>query len=151
VALKYRIRPASESDREFLYSLHCQTMRGVIERTWGWDEEWQRQDFDRRFRRYAVSVIERETGSVGGLLLHWTSTAVDIVELQILPEHQRKGIGTSVLERVIEDASREGLPVTLSVVPANAGAKRLYERIGFEVVGHDEPFIRMRRDAGAKA
>jgi ribosomal protein S18 acetylase RimI-like enzyme len=119
-------------------------MRPVIERTWGWDEEWQARDFDRRFRTYAASVIEVEGESVGGLLLHWTPLAVDIVELQILPDHQGKGIGTSVVERVIEAAVRQGLAVTLSVVPANARAKRLYERIGFQVTGVDGPFIHMQ-------
>ena len=119
-------------------------MHHVIERTWGWDEEWQRRDFDRRFRTYATSVIELEGEAIGGLLLDATPVAVDIVELQILPSHQDKGIGTSVVERVIDDAVRQGLAVTLSVVPANARAKQLYERLGFQVTGFDDPFIRMR-------
>ena len=49
-----------------------------------------------------------------------------------------------IIERVIDDAKRRGLRVTLSVVPANSDAKRLYERIGFSAAGVDEPFIRMR-------
>ena len=36
-----------------------------------------------------------------------TPAAVDIVELQILPEHHRNGMKT-VLELVFEDATREG-------------------------------------------
>jgi ribosomal protein S18 acetylase RimI-like enzyme len=85
------------------------------------------------------------------LLLHPTLVAVDIIELQILPDHQGKGIGTSIVERVIDDAIRQGLAFTLSVVPANSRAKRLHERIGFQVTGVDEPFIRMRyrRQTGA--
>jgi len=31
-------------------------MREVIEKTWGWDEAWQRNDFDRRFSEYVVST-----------------------------------------------------------------------------------------------
>jgi ribosomal protein S18 acetylase RimI-like enzyme len=126
-------------------------MRQVIERTWGWDEEWQRRDFDRRFRTYTASVIELKGEAIGGLLLHATAVAVDIVELQILPAHQGNGIGTSVVERVIDDAVRQGLAVTLSVVPANSRAKRLYERIGFRVTGVDEPFLRMRYSPQAGA
>jgi ribosomal protein S18 acetylase RimI-like enzyme len=119
-------------------------MRLVIEQTWGWDEEWQRRDFDRRFRSYAASVIELEGAAVGGLLLDRTPVGVDIVELQILPEYQGKGIGTSVVRRVIKDAAHEGFPVTLSVVSANGRAKRLYERLGFQVTASEKPFIRMR-------
>jgi len=138
------LRPATESDREFLYALHCRTMRDVIEQTWGWDDDWQRRDFDRRFSTYVVSVIEVDGHAVGGLLLDSKSETLDIVELQVLPEHQSNGIGTSVVQRVVQDGVRRGLAVTLSVVPANARAKQLYERLGFQVTGFDDPFIRMR-------
>jgi ribosomal protein S18 acetylase RimI-like enzyme len=119
-------------------------MREVIERTWGWDDDWQVKDFDRRIGAYQVFVIDVGEEPVGGLMLDLTPDNLDIVELQILPEHQRQGIGTWVIERVIDDAKRRGLCVTLSVVPANSHARRLYERIGFCATGVDEPFIRMR-------
>jgi len=139
-----QLRPATESDREFLYALYRDTMRQVVEQTWGWDEEWQRRAFYGRFRNCATSVVELDGNAVGGLLLDWAPAAVDIVELQILPEYQGHGIGTAIVQRVIEDAARQGLAVTLSVVPANPRARRLYERIGFHVIGVNEPFIRMR-------
>jgi hypothetical protein len=44
-------------------------MREVIEKTWGWNEEWQRTDFERRFRQYLASVIEYQRRPIGGLLL----------------------------------------------------------------------------------
>lgn len=138
-----RLRPATEIDREFLYRLHCRTMREVIERTWGWDDDWQVKDFDRRIGAYQVFVIDVGEEPIGGLMLDLTPDNLDIVELQILPEHQRQGIGTRVIEQVIDDAKRMGLSVTLSVVPANLDARRLYERIGFRATGVDEPFIRM--------
>ena len=119
-------------------------MRHVIEKTWGWNDEWQRSDFDRRFAVYACSVIEIAREVVGGLMLNRSASAVDLVEIQILPEHQGKGIGTAVVRKVIEDAARDCLPVTLSVVPANSRAKQLYERIGFRVTSVDAPFIHMR-------
>ena len=70
-------------------------------------------------------MIEVDGQAVGGLLLDSKSETLDIVELQVLPEHQCNGIGTSVVQRVVQDGVRRGLAVTLSVVPANARAKRL--------------------------
>jgi len=67
-----------------------------------------------------------------------------IVELQVLPELQGRGIGTAVVRKVIEQGANRGVPVTLSVVPANPRAKRLYERLGFEATDVENPFIRMR-------
>jgi ribosomal protein S18 acetylase RimI-like enzyme len=131
--MEVSLRPASEEDREFLYALHCCTMREAIEKTWGWDETWQLHDFDRRFRAYVVSVIECDGHAVGGLLLEWKPDSVYIHELQVLPDHQGQGLGTAVVERVIEEAATRGVSVALSVVPANLRAKQLYERLGFEV------------------
>jgi len=144
--MEWQLRPASESDRAFLYALHCGTMREVIERTWGWDENWQQTDFARRFSEYAVSVIEIDGQPGGGLWLELTPEKLHIVELQLLPEMQGKGIGTAVVQRVIEQGANQGVPVTLSVVRANPLAKRLYERLGFEVCGHEPPFIHMRHN-----
>jgi ribosomal protein S18 acetylase RimI-like enzyme len=119
-------------------------MREVIEKTWGWDEDWQRRDFDRRFREYVALIIECDGHAVGGLLLEWKSDSLYIHELQLLPEYQSQGIGTEVIGKVIEQAAARRLPVTLSVVPANPRARHLYERLGFEVTTTEPPFIRMR-------
>lgn len=145
--MNVHLRPACDADREFLYSLHCQTMRPVIEVTWGWDEAWQRQDFERRLAAYEVSIIQVEEQACGGLLIEWLPDSVYIHELQVMPEYQRRGIGTSVLRVVIDLAARRGVPVALAVVSANPGARRLYERLGFTVAGIEPPFVRMERHA----
>ena len=122
-------------------------MREVIEKTWGWDEAWQRKDFDRRFNEYMVSIIEFEGQTAGGLLLEWKPDSLYIHEIQLLPEYQGRGIGTAVLQRVIEQGASRKLAITLSVVPANPRAQSLYERLGFEITGVESPFIRMRNNA----
>lgn len=144
--MEFTLRSASDQDRQFLYALHCRTMREVIEKTWEWDEAWQRNDFDRRFGEYAVSIIEREGRPAGALWLESKPDSIYIHELQVLPEYQGRGIGTAVVRRLIDEASRNGLSVTLSVVAANPRAKLLYERLGFEVTEFDAPFFRMRHN-----
>jgi ribosomal protein S18 acetylase RimI-like enzyme len=142
--VEFNLRPATEADREFLYELHCRTMRDVIEQTWDWEETSQRADFDRRFREYLVSVIESDRRPVGGLLLEWKPDSLYIHEVQLVPEYQGRGIGTAVIRYVIDQGASRRLPVTLSVVPANPRAQHLYERLGFEVTHVEPPFIRMR-------
>jgi ribosomal protein S18 acetylase RimI-like enzyme len=119
-------------------------MHDVIDNTWGWDEGWQRADFERRFNVCEVSIIDVLARAVGGLWLEATPTSLHIVELQLLPEMQGKGIGSAVVRHVIQQGIDRALPVTLSIVAANPRAKRLYERLGFEVTGVDDPFIQMR-------
>ena len=119
-------------------------MHAVIDQTWGWDDAWQRSDFDARFRTCAVSVIEIDGLPAGALWLQSQPDSVHIVELQLAPEKQGNGVGTAVVEYVIQQAASISRAVTLSVVPANPRAQRLYERLGFEVIGFEAPFIQMR-------
>ena len=49
--------------------------------------------------------------------------------LFVLPEWHGRGVGSRLLER----AKSAGLPLTLGVYEANDGARRFYERHGFEL------------------
>ena len=124
-------------------------MRQVIEQTWGWDEAWQRADFAKRFADCLVSIIEVEGRAAGAVWLDPGPDSIHITELQVAPELQGNGIGTATIRNVIEQAASRGLPVTLSVVPANPRARRLYERLGFRTTDVEAPFVHMRHDPRA--
>src|SRR5687767_1876035 len=90
--MEYHLRRASKSDKRFLYSLHCATMRDAIEKTWGWDEAWQRKDFETRFNEQLVSIIEAGGRDAGALWLQSSPELIYIADIQILPEMQGRGI-----------------------------------------------------------
>jgi len=49
------------------------------------------------------------------------------------PSFQGLGVGTALMEAAFRDLAEEGFEqVTLTVTDANAGAVRLYQRLGFE-------------------
>ena len=58
-------------------------MRVVIEQTWGWDEDWQQMDFERRFRDHDVSIIECDGEATGGLFLERRTDSLYIHEIQL--------------------------------------------------------------------
>ena len=57
---------------------------------------------------------------------------LEIIQIQIDPKHQGKGIGRKVIGSIIEDAFSKNLNVTLSVLKENK-AKNLYQRLGFKI------------------
>jgi ribosomal protein S18 acetylase RimI-like enzyme len=141
VSKAFTLRAAKATDHGFLYELHRMTMQAVIAETWGWDESWQRADFERRLLAQEVEIVRRDSNEIGSLWLEWLQDSLYIHQVAILPEHH--GLGTAILLDTLDRGARRGKKVSLSVVPANSGARRLYERLGFLVTAVEPPFIRM--------
>ena len=68
-----------------------------------------------------------------------------VVGMYVVPECARRGIGRALLDAQIESARRiPGLDsLVLTVTAGNDGAKALYERAGFAVVGRDPGAVRV--------
>ena len=74
----------------------------------------------------------------------------DFIDLGILPEFQRRGIGTLVFKLHMQQAIDAGAAIRLHVRTDNP-ARRLYERLGFVVTGQDGVYDEMRFDPLPKA
>jgi ribosomal protein S18 acetylase RimI-like enzyme len=62
-----------------------------------------------------------------------------------LPEYRGQGIGTALLEQMLEAARKLYPAISLSVSPNNQ-ALRLYQRMGFEIVDVRNEYPVMKRD-----
>ena len=74
----------------------------------------------------------------------------DLLALAVQPGYQRRGIGTKLLEHVIEVAERVAptshiRALRLTVAEHNVGAQRLYERAGFKLVDVASTYDRGQR------
>jgi ribosomal protein S18 acetylase RimI-like enzyme len=56
-----------------------------------------------------------------------------IIDIALLPEYRRRGVGSFLLDRLREEASGNALPLRIHVERHNA-ARALYERLGFRAV-----------------
>lgn len=80
---------------------------------------------------------------LGVVSLKGTEKSLHIRQLQILPEHQGKGIGSKVLAVVKKRALQLQLPITLNVLLKNP-ARGLYLRHGFQIEGKNKLEFQMR-------
>ncbi|MGW7684063.1 N-acetyltransferase family protein [Kribbella sp. NPDC054772] len=141
-----RLRPATSADGEFLYDLHRRTLGDVIEATWGpWDDAVQRQFHRNWFRPETIEIVLVD-GRRAGML----QAAPDadgtyyISRIEIAPEAQGRGVGTTLLRRLVERARESGAAaVELHVLQLNR-ARELYERLGFQVIAEEPPKLRLR-------
>ena len=131
------LRAARQEDAGFLYGLLKATMREYVAQIWGWDEEWQQAYFREHFDPSQERVVVLEGQDIGVLAIEEREDELFLAKISILPEYQGQGIGTQLIESLLDRAFGRGLPVTLQVLKGNP-ARRLYERLGFVVVGETE-------------
>jgi ribosomal protein S18 acetylase RimI-like enzyme len=131
----WTLRPANADDREFLFALNDATMREYVDATWGWNDSEQRALFDKRFEPERLQILQVADVDVGVLSIVDGADEIFLSQIQVLPEWQGRGIGSSVIRHLISRGAAEGKPVTLRVLRANPRAAALYDRLGFEQAG----------------
>lgn len=78
----------------------------------------------------AFQLILLDGEPVGRLYIHRRQDEIRIMDIALLPEHRRRGIGTFLLNQILEEAKSNSVPVTIHVEQFNP-AMQLYERLGF--------------------
>jgi len=67
-----------------------------------------------------------------------------LVDIALLTEQRGRGIGSGLLRELIQQCSRDGVPLRLQVLKVNP-ALRLYERLGFRQTSEDQMYLQMER------
>lgn len=142
----YSYRKARSDEQAQIFLLYRAVMRDHIEQIWGWNEQWQENDFAEHFIPEQITVVLAKGSLVGYVHIDPQSEALYIRMLLLAPEHQRKGVGARILVSVLSSASKQRLGVKLQIFKTNDPAKRFYERHGFQVVGETPTSLVMEFD-----
>lgn len=100
----------------------------------------QEIDYRRRFPDARRLIVEAHGVRIGRMVVDDQDDSLHLVDISISPTHQRRGFGTGLLQDLIQESA--GRPIRLSVLGHNP-AKRLYERLGFQVVSEAFPYMHM--------
>ncbi|QEI07544.1 GNAT family N-acetyltransferase [Pigmentiphaga aceris] len=139
-----RLRPATPADEDFLLWLRKQTMTEHLSRVGlSLDDKHHRQRLLAKYSDAHVVCVGDE--DVGLCKAYRSETAWVLMQIQMAPAWQGRGLGAKVIQALIAQARKDGLPVTLSVLKGNP-AKRLYERLGFVVFAETEHEFELRCD-----
>ena len=138
------LRQATVADTKFLWDVFRISMKDYITQTRGeWNEQREESQFRNQLDLSAAQVIRSNDLAVGFIIAPIKDSAREIHTICIVPEHQRKGIGTEVLRRAVAQAREQKISLYLSVLKVNP-ARRLYERLGFEVIEETKHHFRMK-------
>jgi GNAT superfamily N-acetyltransferase len=146
---QWSLRPAAGDDRDFLFDLHRLTMRSYVEATWEWDDRAQEVLFDESFAPERSRIIQVAGEDAGVLRVEESEQEIWLELIEIHPRWQRAGIGTSVVQSLLQRGAETGRPVSLRVLRTNTSARSLYERLGFVSVSETEVRTYFRADPPA--
>ncbi len=142
-AHRVALRPATPADRDLLFRVYASTREEELAQV-PWPPEareaFLRQQFDAQdawwrtnYAGASFEVVVADGIDAGRLYLWEGPSEVRIVDVALLPEARRGGIGTTLVRDVQERAAAAGKSVTIHVERMNP-ALRLYERLGFRLV-----------------
>jgi ribosomal protein S18 acetylase RimI-like enzyme len=147
-----RLDPIGPSDEPFLYQTFASTRSDEMALT-GWNAQQQelflRMQYEAQRNSYLMQmpdaeywVIRRDEMAAGRLILHRTSEKIYVVDIALIPEFRGLGIGSELMEAIMQEALLSGKSVGLHVERFNP-ALRWYERLGFTVIGSGPIYLEM--------
>jgi ribosomal protein S18 acetylase RimI-like enzyme len=137
----YALRPETENDVPFLRLLYISTRWEELAPIIEWTEAQKVAFLESQFalqrhhyRTYYGSadwgVLEHADTPMGRLYVDRQAKTLLVVDVSLLPEWRRRGIGTALMLDVCAEARAGGKTVTIAVEKYNP-AQRLYRRLGF--------------------
>jgi GNAT superfamily N-acetyltransferase len=119
-------------------------MHRYVAATYGWVDAVQERLFREAWQwKVGQRVLVDEGVIVGNWLVMRRAEDLLVAFIRVASSHQRRGIGTVILRRTLDDAAALRVPVRLEVMKANPDARRLYSRLGFVVEDNSPTHFRM--------
>jgi ribosomal protein S18 acetylase RimI-like enzyme len=145
--VKIALRAACSQDSVFAGDLYFETMRGFIDRLFGWDQAREERNFAGFFKVDEVRIITADDQDVGWIQEQVENRTINLGSFYVMPAMQGRGIGTKVLDILLARAAYQSKAMTLSVVKINP-ARHFYEKRGFRITHEDQHKFYMRADPG---
>ena len=138
------LRPVTEADDEFIFQTIKATMADYVAATYGpWDDQQQRGIIKENTDYKAMRAIVWAGKEIGLVTATVEADCIKLSQLYLLPEHQGQRLGSLILDNLKQVATKEQMPLRLSVLASNRKARRMYEREGFTIYERTDRRTRM--------
>ena len=147
------MRPAEEIDREILYQLFVDCRPELSIAIEGWDDaqkesflrvqfQAQQDQYRTSYRAARFDLVLVADNIIGQTCISKTDDEFHLIDIILLPEYRNQGIGTALLEDLLDEARHLNRTVSLLVQQGNP-ADKLYQRLGFSKVATQNIFDKM--------
>lgn len=139
------LRPAGTDDLPFLFTVYASSRADELALL-DWTAEQKVQflemqfkaqlgDYGHRFPNASHDIILFERYPAGRLYVAHNEQEIRLLDITLLPDYRNKGIGSTVLNKLINKAQQQQKPLSHTVIKFNQAAIRLYQRLGFVIQG----------------
>lgn len=151
--LDIQCRLVEEDDKPFLSELYGTTRAAELAQV-PWTDE-QKQEFidmqfnaqytfyNEQFTEAEFGILSKNTVDIGRLYMDQRDDDLRIIDIALMPNYQKMGIGKALLQGAQQVATELKLPITIHVEKNNP-AMRLYKHLGFEMVEDQGVYDLMR-------
>lgn len=138
-----RLRPERDEDRDFRFCLfrnsrlaefallRRQITPEVYDRVMQMQFQAQTVSYRAQFPEARFDIIELDGVPIGRIVVDRPPGMIHIVDQAVIPAERNRGIGTAIMQALMDEAGRMRLPVRLKVASSNDPSMRLYLRLGF--------------------
>ncbi len=142
--LNLTLRAVIKDDDPFLLGLYASTraeeldqaewQEGQREAFLRWQFDLQQREYSARFpeARYELVLIDEQPA--GRIWVGEDDEQIRLLDIALLPQFQRRGAGTFLLKRLMDEAASAGKLLRHMVFVLNNDAHRFYERLGFVII-----------------
>ena len=145
--MEYSFRNCTLEDFNFLFELKKENFKWYVEIIWGWQDEQQKEFLKQQLKEHMLhtKIILINNEPCGVYITYKTESGdLFIDEISVLKKYQNKGIGRKILEQQLKDNKKNKIKTLLQVYKENP-AKRLYDKLGFEVCGETPTHYKMEK------
>lgn len=146
------LRGIRASDRGFLRDVYASTRLDELAPL-GWSAQQvdafidmqfdaQQRDYWSNYDSARFHVVTCDGVDAGRLYVERRADELRVIDIALLPDFRGRGIGTTLLHRLFDEADADDLAVRIHVEHANR-AQGLYLRIGFAFTGEPGPVYRL--------
>jgi len=138
------LRRVGPDDEEFLVALYASTREEELAQVeWAegqkdqflrWQYGLQRSEYQTRFPDADYYIVLMDNQAAGRIWIGRDHQQIRLLDIALLPEFQNRGIGTILIQRLIDEASQTNKFLRHMVFVLNNDAHRFYERLGFAVI-----------------
>ncbi|WP_339869390.1 GNAT family N-acetyltransferase [Pseudohongiella nitratireducens] len=135
-------RPALPDEMPWAFQLFKRCLGRYIDQTWGWDEVFQQHGFLENFSPSNFDILILKDVRIGGISLISMKRHLQLELLVIDAPWRNSGLGSTIMQSLIMQATAESLPIRLKVLRCNP-AYNFYQRLNFRTESSDNERYQM--------